>query len=210
MEVTASTDPPLATGADTVAIGVFEDEGIARDLPDGALEALLDRGEGGRSLGQVAMVHHEGVRVLVIGLGARTEFDFERARRAAARAHTRARQLSARRLCWELPPRVGPEIAEGLISGTVLAAYRFTRYRPAPLGEAALEALIIRAGEDISGTVRRAAVLAAAQNRARSLANTAPNDLTPTALADYARELAGRHDGLEVTVLDGAQIRDRG
>jgi leucyl aminopeptidase len=210
VEVTASTDAPLATGADTVAIGVFEDEGIARDLPGGALEALLDRGEGGRSLGQVAMVHHEGVRILLIGLGARTEFDFERARRAAARAHTRARQLSARRLCWELPPRVGPEIAEGLISGTVLAGYRFTRYRPAPPGDVALEALIISAGEDISGTVRRAAVLAAAQNRARDLANTAPNDLTPTALADYARELAGRHDGLEVTVLDGAQIRARG
>ena len=37
-----------------------------------------------------------------------------------------------------------------------------------------------------------------------------PNDLTPTALADYATELAGRHDALTVTVLDGEQIRDRG
>ena len=31
--------------------------------------------------------------------------------------------------------RVGDEIAEGLVSGTVLAGYRFTRYKPAPAGE---------------------------------------------------------------------------
>jgi leucyl aminopeptidase len=210
VEVTASTDAPLATGADTVAVGVFEDEGVAHDLPGGALEALLDRGEGGRALGRVAVTHHEQTRVLLVGLGARVELDFERARVAAARAHDRAQQLSARRLCWELPPRVGPEIAEGLISGSVLAAYRFTRYRPPPPGESTLGALIISAGEDLTVAVRRAAVLAAAQNRARDLANTAPNDLTPTALAEYAHELATRHAGLEVAVLDGEQIRTRG
>ncbi len=49
VEIAASTDAPLATGADTIAIGVFEDEGVAHDLPGGALEALLDRGEAGRT-----------------------------------------------------------------------------------------------------------------------------------------------------------------
>jgi leucyl aminopeptidase len=210
VQVTASTDAPLATGADTVAIGVFEDEGVAHDLPGGKLEALLDRGEGGRSLGRVAVLHHEQIRVLLIGLGPRTEFDFERARLAAARAHERARQLRTQRLCWELPERGGPEIAEGLISGTFLAAYRFTRYRPAPVTETAVEALILSASAPIATTVHRAGVLAAAQNRARDLANTAANDLTPTALADHARDLAGRHDGLQVIVLEGQQIRDRG
>jgi leucyl aminopeptidase len=210
VEVTASTDAPLSTGADTVAVGVFEEEGVAHDLPGGPLEALLDRGEGGRALGRVAVTHHEQTRVLLVGLGRRIEFDFERARVAAARAHERAGQLSARRLCWELPSRAGPEIAEGLISGTLLAAYRFTRYKPAPPGETPLSELIISAGEAVSSAVRRAAVLGAAQNRARDLANTAANELTPAALAEYARGLASRHDSLEVVVLDGEQIRARG
>jgi leucyl aminopeptidase len=214
VEVTASTETPLATGADTVAIGVFEDDEPTRpvhaDLPDGALEALLDRGEGGRGLGRVAVTHHERIRVLVVGLGSRTEFDFERARIAAARAHERARQLTTRTLCWELPARAGPEIAEGLISGTVLAAYRFTKYRPAPAGETAIATLLITGGEELAAAVNRAGVLAAAQNRCRDLANTAANELTPTALARYARALAARHDGLEVTVLDGEQIRSAG
>ena len=210
VKVTASTDDPFATGADTVAIGVFVDEGVARDLPGRGLEALLDRGEASRKLGRVAIAHHETTRVLLVGLGPRAEFDFEQARIAAARVHERALQISARRLCWELPARVGPEIAEGLVSGTALAGYRFTRYKPAPADEAPLEALIISADEDISAPVRRAAILAAAQNRARDLANTAPNDLTPTALARYAH---GRADAPREPVGDRArrrQIRARG
>ena len=213
VEVKASTDAPLATGADTVVSGVFEDQDPptpARDLPGGELEAMLDRGEGARALGRVAVTHHEDRRVLLVGLGRRVDFDFERARVAAARTFERARQIGTRRLCWELPPRVGTEIAEGLISGTALADYRFTRYRPAPAGETPLSELIISADRDLSATVHRAAVLAAAQNRARDLANTAPNHLTPTGLADYARGLAARHDGLEVTVMDGAEIRAQG
>ena len=54
-------------------------------------------------------------------------------------------------------------------------------------------------------------MLAAAQNRARDLANTPPNDLTPTALADYARGARRpATTALEVTVLDGEEIRARG
>ncbi len=213
VKVTASTEAPLATGADTVVCGVFEDQDPptpAHDLPGGELGAMLDRGEGGRTLGRMAVTHHEGRRVLLVGLGLRSDFDFEHARVAAARTVQRARQIGTGRLCWELPPRVGSEIAEGLVSGTALADYRFTRYRPGSDGETPLTELIISADRDLSGTVLRAAVLAAAQNRARDLANAAPNHLTPTGLADYARELGAHRDGLEVTVLTGAEIRARG
>ena len=45
-------------------------------------------------------------------------------------------------------------------------------------------------------------MLAAAQNRARDLANTPANDLTPTALADYAAAAADALEGLAVDVLE--------
>ena len=210
MNVEASTDSPLATGADTIVVGVFEDEGVAHDLPGGPLEALLDSGEGGRSFKRLALTHHDGRRVILIGLGARAQFDAERAREAAGIAHKRARQCRATTLCWEIPHHVGDEIVEGIITGTVLADYRFTRYKPAPADEHQLERLIVSAHHDISAAASRAAVLAAAQNRARELGNTPANDLTPTALADYATELAGNHEALRVTVFDGNQIRERG
>ena len=54
-------------------------------------------------------------------------------------------------------------------------------------------------------------MIAAAQNRARDLGNTPANDLTPTALADYARELAEPSStGSTVTVLDEDEIRAAG
>jgi leucyl aminopeptidase len=210
VNVQASTDLPLATDADTIVIGVFKDEGIAHDLPGGALEALLDSGEAGRAFKRLALTHHDGRRVILIGLGARPDFDAERAREAAGVAHKRARQCHATTLCWEIPHHVGDEIVEAVVTGTVLSEYRFTRYKPAPADETPLESLIVSAHHDVSAAAARAAVLANAQNRARDLANTAPNDLTPTALADYATELAGRHGSVNVEVLGGQQIRERG
>ena len=48
------------------------------------------------------------------------------------------------------------------------------------------------------------------KNRARDLANTPANHLTPSALAQYAGELTARHEALSLTVSDGAAIRERG
>jgi leucyl aminopeptidase len=209
--VEASTERPLATGADTIAVGVFEDEDVSDDLPGGPLQALLDSGEGSHRFQHLALTHHEGRRVILIGLGPRTEFDGERARVVAARTHRRARDCGATKLCWEIPSNTGAEIVEGLVQGTVLGAYRFRRYKP-PSDEdpAGVQTLIVSADEDVSDPAERAAALATAQNRARDLGNTPANDLTPAALAEYASELGERHRSVAVTILGGDEIRDRG
>jgi leucyl aminopeptidase len=58
--------------------------------------------------------------------------------------------------------------------------------------------------------MRDAGVIAAAQNRARDLANLPPNELTPTALGVYAQQLAERLPEIGVEVRDGAWIRAEG
>ena len=98
---------------------------------------------------------------MLAGLGARAELDAERARVVAALAHRRARELGAQTLCWELPPGAGDEIAEGLVQGTLLGAYRFDRYKRTAAGgadddsddDAGLQRLLISAGRDIDGSV---------------------------------------------------------
>jgi leucyl aminopeptidase len=210
VQVEASTDSPLATGADTIVVTVFEDEGVAHDLPGGELEALLDSGEASRKFKRLALTHHDGRRVLLVGLGARAEFGAERAREAAGVTHKRAQQCGARTLCWELPHHVGEEIVEGIVTGTMLAGYRFDRYRPTPGDETPIERLIVSAHHDVAAPAARAELLANAQNRARDLGNTAPNHLTPTALGEYAAALAERFETLQATVLDGDQIRAHG
>ncbi|MDQ6606660.1 MAG: leucyl aminopeptidase, partial [Actinomycetota bacterium] len=80
MDVEATTESPLATGADTIAVGVFEDEGVAHDVAGGLLAALLDSGEARRRLAHVAVTHLGGQRLALVGLGPRDQFDAARAR----------------------------------------------------------------------------------------------------------------------------------
>jgi len=131
MEVSATTQPAAATGADTVALGVFADEELSGQAP-GELRSLLESGEAARAPKSLALAHAEGKRWLLVGLGARAGFDAETARVAAAAARARARELSARTLCWIAPEQTGAHVAAALVEGTVLADYRFERFKSVP------------------------------------------------------------------------------
>jgi leucyl aminopeptidase len=192
MRASATTDAPIATNADTVAIGVFEGKGIAHDLEGGSLQALVDAGEARPTFKHLALHHGEGKRWLLVGLGSRDAFDPERARVAAAVTHGRARELGARTLCWELPHHVPDEVAAALVEGTILAGYRFDRYRARPDDEpTALDEVLVSAHHDVFEAVHRGAIGARAQNLARELQDTPANDLTPMALGERAREIGG-------------------
>src|SRR6188472_2393079 len=128
MNVRPTTELPSDTPADTIIVGVFEDEGIAHDA-DGALQALVDSGEARRALRRLAVTHAAGKRWILVGLGRRDEFDPERARVAAAVAANRARELAARTLCWEVPHHVTDAHAAALVEGTLLAAYDYRAYK---------------------------------------------------------------------------------
>src|SRR5947209_3937787 len=208
MEAEATTTGALDSGADTVVMGVFEGESVSQDDLSGALEALLNRGEAGAETGRIAVTHIQDARVLLLGLGARSRFDAERARAAAALAHRRARELRTQRLAWQVPAGTGPDAVAGLVEGTLLAAYRFTAFKRAPKAPPhAIEALVVCGADD--GLVSRARTVTAAQNRARDLGNRPANELTPTALAQYASALDGR-DGISVSSLDEDEIRAAG
>src|SRR5215210_4751402 len=212
MDVRATTEAPVATGADTIAVGVFEDEGVAHDLPGGELNALLDAGEAKRAFRKLALTHADGRRWIVAGLGKREEFDPERAREAAAGALGRARELGARSLCWELPHHLSDAHASAVVEGTVMGAYDFRLFKSASdddqgpeLGE-----LVVSAHHDIAGPGEAGRVVGESVNRARAPQNRPANDLTPTALAERAREIASRHDTLTLEVMGRAEIEAAG
>lgn len=212
MYVETTTAPALATDADTVVLAVFEDEPLYADDARAELEALLDCGEAKGRFKHLALTHISGRRIMLVGLGNRDELDGERARVAAAVAERRARELGAQTLCWALPPGAGDDVAEGLVHGTLLGAYRFDRFqrRHEPEDGSGLQRLMISAAGDVEGSVARAVIVAAAQNRARDLGNRPPNDLTPAALGAYAAELAVPRPALTVSTLGGDELRDLG
>src|SRR3954447_3640862 len=211
MDARATTDAPAATSADTIAVGVFEDEGVAHDLPGSELNALLDAGEAKRAFRKVALTHADGRRWLVAGLGARDEFDPERARVAAGGVIARARELGARSLCWELPHHVSDAHAAAFVEGSVMGAYDFTMFKSSRDDDGAeLAELIVSAHHDVAGPVETGRVVGESVNLTRDLQNRPANDLTPTALAERAREVAANHDTLTLEVMGRVEIEAAG
>jgi leucyl aminopeptidase len=202
MRVSSTTQAPPDTGADTIAVGVFDGEGIAHDV-DGILQSLVDSGEARTALRKVAVTHAGGRRYVIAGLGKRDEFDAERARLAATAVAGRARELATKVLCWELPHHVD---APGFVEGTVLAAYEYRAYKAGDDEGRAIEELVVSAHHDTTEEVERAAVVAEATNATRDLQNAPANEMTPARLAERAQALAG----VEVEVWGREQIEAAG
>jgi leucyl aminopeptidase len=231
MQIFATTQAAGMADADTIVIGLFEGEGAPKDSPAQVTE-LLDSGEARASFKALALTHADGRRWLLVGLGAREAWTAERARVAAAVAQARARELSTRALCWQLPEGTGDAgaIAAALVEGTVLGGYRFELHKstgasaagadaktPAypdghtPCGGAGrLESLMVAGADDVEDAVAEAALVAAAVNRARDLQNRPGNDLTPTVLGAYAQALGAEIEGLSVRVEGRDGIVSRG
>ena len=210
MRVSATTDAPIDTDADTIAVGVFSGKGIPHDVPDGTLQSLVDSGEAKSRPKSLAVAHAEGRRWILVGLGDRGEFDAERARVAAASVVARAKELGTRSLCWEAPHKVDDSVIAALAEGTLLAAYRFDAFKTGSDDTDSLAGLIISAHHDVSSSVSRAARITEAVNAARDLQNAPANHMTPSALAHRALELASLHPGLSVEVEGREEILARG
>jgi leucyl aminopeptidase len=215
MRVSTSPPPPASSDADTIAVGVFAGEDAPPDCP-AEVHELVASGEARRTLAALALTRAGGRRWLLVGLGAHDAFGPERARVAAAAACARAREIGARTLCWALPAGSPAATAAAIVEGTLLADYRFdaAKSKPEGAGEAEapprhLEGLVV-SGEDIAEDVAQAALVTEAANRARDLQNRPANDLTPTALAERARELAGELQDVGVEVEGRSGIVARG
>jgi leucyl aminopeptidase len=212
IRVSALRGAPEETAADTRVVGLFEGE----ELPDARLQALVELGEAKPGFRKLALAHEEAPgggqrRVLIAGLGARDEFDPERARVVAAEAAAKARELGAVSLSWAAPE--GGRVPGALVEGTLLRLYSFDRYKSKKDDEHrdGIESIeIAGAVEEIDAQLERARVAAEAANRARDLQNLPANVATPTFLAERAAEIAAQHDSLEVELLDREAIVARG
>ena len=210
VKVSLSQAEAPAVDADLLAVGLCEGEQLPDELASapGAADA-----KGGFK--KLAMLHPERpARVLVVGLGKRSELDAERARVAAALAAKEATKLSATSIAWALPEsQDDAALAEGLATGTILGAYRFDRFKsvdpdePAP---PALDSLVLLAPESVAAAVEAARVCAEAQNRARDLQSLPSNVATPSFLAERAGEIAAAHDALSIEVLGREEIAAKG
>jgi leucyl aminopeptidase len=206
MKVSVSQNELAAVDADLVAIGLCEGEELPSELASarGAADA-----KGGFK--KLTMIHPEQpARVLVAGLGKREGLDAERLRIAAALVAKEAGKLSASSLAWALPEGDAADpLAEGIVTGTILGAYSFDRFKskdPEDAEPTALDSLTLLGPESIAGAIEAARIGADAQNRARDLQSLPSNVATPSYLADRAEKIAAAHDSLSVEVFGREEI----
>jgi leucyl aminopeptidase len=194
-----------ATAADLLILGLFAGE----ELP-----AVITGASGGDDVRpgfkKLSLLRPEDFPpVLVVGLGDREELDPERLRVAAAVAAKEAARLEAAAIAWKLPPG-GDPAAEAIVAGTVLAGYRFDRFKSDEGDETArVESLTLLGPAELLDAATRGRIAAAAQNRARDLQNTPANFATPSFLAERAEEIAAAAEAVSVEVLGRAELEEK-
>jgi leucyl aminopeptidase len=210
MRVDVRQAEPGEVEADLLAAGLHE----GGELP-AALAGAPGAADAAGGAGKLALLHPERpARALVAGLGKREEAGAEAARVAAAKVAKRAGELRAASLAWLLPESGDDaETAAALVTGTILGAWRFDRFKsedpddPAP---PPLDSLTLIAPAGVAEAAEAARAVAEAQNRARDLQSLPSNIATPTYLSQRAREIASHHDSVVAEVLDRDEIAAKG
>jgi leucyl aminopeptidase len=211
VRVEVADTPPGESDADLLCVGLFEGD----ELPE-PLAAAPGAGDAKPVYKRTTLLRPERPpRALVVGLGARGEFDAERARVAAALASREAAALEAGTVAW-VPPSAGDPatIAAALVEGTELASYRFDRYKasdPDDEPRPRIESLTLLAADGGARDAAAAALVAArAANRARELQNLPANVVTPSYLAGRAGEIAAARERVSADVLGRAEVEALG
>lgn len=187
----------------------------------GPVNALLQSGDWKAEANDTAVVYGSNgswTRVLLLGLGAASEFTRERMRAAVASAARRARDLNVAEAGLCLPfGLAGLSLAEEVelaAEAAFLGTYQYLGFRTQELEKVkTLGKLRLFADGGTSAPLQtaldRGRTRAESTNFVRDLGNTPANHLTPTMLAGKAREIAQQH-GLKCTVLDRAASEKAG
>ncbi len=195
-------------GADLLVVGLLDGGDLPATIADaaGADSAKSD-------FKKLSLLRPDGFPpVLVVGLGEEDELDPERLRVAAAVAAKEAGRLEVRSIAWAFPDGIDSELAaDALVTGTILAAYRFDRFKSGDRDDSPrLEALTLPGPTEFGKTVESARVATEAQNRSRDLQGMPANIATPSFLAERAKEIAAGSDALSVEIFGRAELEEKG
>jgi leucyl aminopeptidase len=162
------------------------------------VEELLEA-EGFRpEAGAATLLHVDGRRIAVAGLGAEIDAD---AFRTAAAAVARLTQRIGGSLAWildESQPVPVDVPARAVVDGILLGGYDPGRWKSNDDGRKEFARLVLVGPDHVGEVAARAATVAAWANRARDLANEPANILTPERLAEHAVEIAAGSPHLSI------------
>src|SRR6476646_3379530 len=205
-----SVDKRPIEAINTEALVLFLSEGQKPEDVEKAYPELLSSGEiAGKPL-ELTLLHHpaglKAKRILLAGLGKQARVTPADWRRAAGAA---IRHLKSRKIREAVFSAADAAAAEAIVEGAILGDYEPDTYKSERDGTRSFERIALASAVDVDDAVRRGRILAESQNVTRDLVNEPANRLTPTVLANRAREVA-EEAGLEYEVLDQDRMRQLG
>jgi len=203
--------PGGATGAIDKALG-------------GVVAEMIASGEISGKLGETVLIHTykkiPADKVICVGLGKNKEFDLDKIRIASASAIKAAKKAKAKKVATIIHGAgiggIEPNIAvSAIVQGSMAADYEFIGYKSKKEnGKAGIEELVIvdydvEKIDKARSSVLKEQTIADSKSRVRDLVNGPSNMITPSAIAEHAKEIA-REEKLDCEVLDRDGINKKG
>jgi leucyl aminopeptidase len=230
MEVTVKAGGLEKESVDAIVLMLHEGDAVPQGAVamidkalDGALTALRQGGEFTGKPRQQSVWHTQGrlkaKKVVLTGVGKPDKLTLEGLRQAAGSAAHYARSLGASTLAATVESAeqasIGlSEAAQAVTEGMVLALYRFDKFKTEENDRRDVSAIALIANNRAQAkAVRQGAeigrILGESANFARSLINHPSNEMTPTILAEQARQMANDCH-LRCEILDRKDIEKLG
>ncbi|HKY29295.1 MAG TPA: leucyl aminopeptidase [Pyrinomonadaceae bacterium] len=213
--------------AQALAVAVFKDEkaddGLLKDLDTtsgGVVKSVIDSEEFKAKEGETIYLHqpaknnNKPQRLLLVGAGERSDYA---AWSVSLFAGTAARFLRDKNIkSIALIPRLegnAETIAASAVEGAFIGLFEIDKYRTVEKEQRVIDRLIVLipdADDDaLKKGVKRGQIVGESMNFTRDLANEPGGYMTPTNMADRAREVATEFN-LSIDVLDEARMEQEG
>lgn len=213
---------------DAIIVGVpdtaYLSSGVAYDIDQslgGHIGSILrDRPECGKS-GEITVIHtfgHIVSKVLIlVGLGDPQRLTIDSLRALSGSSARAAKKISAKTAGILLPQedavwKLGSSALQALVEGALMGLYEFTQYK-SNKNTNTLNKLLFVAKDTanlpkLQAAADKARLISESVNFARDLVNHPSSYLTPSRMADYAKQFAGTN--LDLSILGTEDIRREG
>lgn len=222
MRIELKSEAPAKLELPAISVYCFEDDPIASGtaglLADETRSQLADLRESGELNGKAyerILIHRPAGmaarKLLVVGAGKKEKFKAFQIGRLAGAAVRFLRTRGVHEIGWLAGDETNASQLQLIAEGALLADYDADRYRTERNGDFRVRSFVV-AGErlvsssELQNAVDRGLAIGEAANFTRLLVNEPANRMTPTILAEQAREMAARF-GLEFQELGEEEIR---
>ena len=227
MQIESTTKAYNDIDTHALVIPVFKDEqpgqGFLKDVDaatGGIVKSVIEAEELKGKEGETVYLHllnnHQikAQRLLLVGVGEQGDYTRTQVSQMAGTAVRLLRGKSVKSLA--IVPRLdgsADDLASAVVEGAVMATFDPDKYRTADKENRTIERLVVASeGADEAGLNRgidRGRIIGDAVNLARDMANEPGAYLTPTLMAERAREVANELN-LSIDVLDEERMRQEG